>query len=58
MKNILAIISFLSGFQQLSFSQDKHREDSLLTILKTAKQDIAKAKILNKLSIPPGAVLQ
>jgi adenylate cyclase len=51
MKKILALIIFLCPFQQYSFSQNQHRADSLLTILKTAKKDTAKAKILNKLSV-------
>jgi tetratricopeptide (TPR) repeat protein len=51
MKKNLFLIVMLFSFQHPSFSQDKQLIDSLQAILKTAKQDTARAKILNQLSI-------
>jgi signal transduction histidine kinase/CheY-like chemotaxis protein/HPt (histidine-containing phosphotransfer) domain-containing protein len=47
----LCFIFMLFLFQNLSFSQDQHKVDSLITLLKTAKSDTNKAKLLYRLSI-------
>jgi signal transduction histidine kinase len=51
MKKALLILLFVIGLMaKQAFAQDKHLVDSLQTLLKTAKQDTARANILSQLT--------
>jgi len=51
MKKTLFLFLLIGGMTMESFAQDKHLVDSLQALLKTAKQDTTKAKILYQLSV-------